>query len=326
MKKYFNISLSSSQEKRLFYLVKIVFLIAIFSLLLIQISRINFETKRFSHVFLSAYSKFYLLIIGVLLIIPNYLFESIRWKFLTENIQPRNLPEAFKDILLGLMGGLFTPFMIGDYIGRSLRFPIRKRKAIVMVNVFGSLCQTYSALFFGTLSLLFWKYSDLGHFPKAMNYLGASLLFSCVFGIFVLFANERLKITFSKLSAFLYLNKYIIHYENISIRTRIWVLFLTLCRSVVYILQFLAIYYAFGMELSILHLFIGVNLSLLAKTVGGGLNIFGDLSLRHLVGLYFFTPFAVSAEVIIISTLFIWLINIFFPVLMGTLFIKNIKT
>ena len=326
MKKYLNISLSSSQEKRLFYAVKIVFLVAIFSLLFIQISKINFESERFSAIFLSAYSKLYLLIIGVLLIIPNYFFESIRWKFLTEDIQPRNLPQAFKDILLGLMGGLFTPFMIGDYIGRSLRFPIRKRKAIVVANVFGSICQTYSALFFGTLSLIFWKYSDIGHFPKIMNYLGGSLLLSCIFGIFVLFANEKLRITFSKFSAFLFINQYLIHYENISIQTRIWVLFFTLCRSLIYILQFLAIYSAFGMELSILHLFIGVNLSLLAKTVGGGLNVFGDLSLRQLVGLYFFIPFAVSAEVIIISTLFVWLINIFFPVLLGTLFIKNIKT
>ncbi len=326
MKKLFNIAISSSQEKKLFYVVKIVFLIAICSLLFIQFSKINFEAQRFSIIFLSAFSKFYLLIIGLLLIIPNYFFEALRWKYLTANIQPRNLPQAFKDILLGLMGGLFTPFMLGDYIGRSFRFPIRKRNAIVMVNVFGSLCQTYSALFFGTVSLLFWKYSKLGYFPYEMNYLAASLLFSCVFGIVILFANEKSRITFSKFAAFLYLNKFLIHYENIPIRTRIWVLFLTFCRSVVYILQFLSIFYAFGMELSILHLFIGVNLSLLAKTVGGGLNVFGDLSLRQLVGLYFFTPFGVSAELIIVSTLFVWLVNIFFPVLLGTLFIKNLKT
>jgi hypothetical protein len=300
-------------------------LIAIIALLLIQISKTDIQVSQISSLLPIAWSNNYFIFLGILLLIPNYFLESLKWKLLTEAIHKRNLRQAFKDVIAGLIGGLFTPLMLGDFLGRSFRFPIRKQKTVVMMNVFGSICQTYAALFFGFLSLFCWKHSEVRTFPEILTFLLWALLMSCILGIIILFADQITLKTTSKWKIFVYLNKYLIYFPYISFFVRFQVLFLTFCRTLIYIIQYAIIYKAFGIELAFLSLFIGVNLTLLVKTVGGGLNVIGDLSLRQIVGLYFFTPLGVDPAAILFSNLFVWLINIFFPVFFGTLFFKMEK-
>ena len=97
-------------------------------------------------------------------------------------------------------------------------------------------------------------------------------------------------------------------------------------RNVFFVLQYLLVFWWLGeVKVEILVLLVGINLLLLVKTIGGGLNILGDISTRQLFGLYFFGQFSIAPEIILSTTLFVWVFNIFVPALVGVFLIKSKK-
>jgi hypothetical protein len=239
----------------------------------------------------------------MLAVLPNYLLEIYKWQILSANVEPRSFQTATKEVLRGLKLGLFTPFMTGDYLGRSMDFGPGKRGNAVLINFFNSITQTWTALAFGSISLFLLQSSV----PEIL--VPAVLL--TVFSLFSLALLLGLKIRrWKKYQAAL----------DLPLQIKTNVILLSLCRTVSYNLQYFFIFTAFGIEVSIMNLFIGANLLLLLKTVGGGLNALGDLTLRQVVSFYFFGRLGISEDLIFMATFTVWCISIVLPVLWGMAF------
>lgn len=278
------------------------------------------KSEEFINIFNRALSQIYYLVFILIFLIVNYLLEAIKWQLLTKKVAKRSISVALKEVLVGLSAGILTPFMVGDFIGRTWNF--KNKKEAVILNIYNSFIQSFTAIAFGWCSLMVWKYSLL-HYPKIFDFLGFALGIAIIVGFLFLFLNDY---KFLKLFRIDFLKKYLDVFDLLSQAIKFQVLGLALLRNVFFVLQYLLVFWWLGeLKVEIMVLLVGINLLLLVKTIGGGLNILGDISTRQLFGLYFFGQFSIAPEIILSTTLFVWIFNIFVPALVGVFLIKNKK-
>ncbi|WP_255490247.1 lysylphosphatidylglycerol synthase domain-containing protein [Emticicia sp. CRIBPO] len=264
--------------------------------------------------------------IVLILMVVNWGLEALKWQLLTDNIEEMTYASSFKGVLMGLAAGIFTPLMIGDFWGRAYLFQASNKKKSVGANLFNSFTQTYAAIFFGAVALVMFVFIYPAQSNPWMMLMAVLLVLASAGGLFILLKRASLRSV--NRPAFLkgIINKYFASIADLSGKDTYNILLLSLLRNLVFGLQFILVYRMCGLDLAFIPLFIGVNLIFLVKTVGGGLNVVGDLSLREIVALWFFGMFGVSDSAVAFATFLIWAINILLPVLAGAVLISTLKS
>ncbi|MDP9081944.1 MAG: hypothetical protein M3O71_31405 [Bacteroidota bacterium] len=77
----------------------------------------------------------------VLLMIVNWVLESLKWWHLTRKLAPMSVWRAIESVFCGLTWAVFTPNRIGEYGGRVMFLPNRKRIHGVFAMAVGSFGQ-----------------------------------------------------------------------------------------------------------------------------------------------------------------------------------------
>lgn len=286
--------------------LRIVFLVLISALLFFQISKLDLSPAFIAK--LAGLTRPLWILAGILLVFPNYYLEITKWKMLGRLLEDRNFAEATHEVLRGLRLGIVTPLMAGDYLGRSMDFKKENRLPAVLLNLYNSFTQTWTALLLGGAALFLWYFQDrTGYllFPAAAVSGVALISLIFLYGIQPAF--------FLKWSL---IRKYTAVF-SLPLAVKHRVIGLSVSRSIIYNLQYACFYMGFGIHLDPMIFFIGINLLLLVKTVGGGLNIFGDLALRELVSIHFFKLYQVDERLVLIATFAVWFFSVFLPVLTG---------
>lgn len=286
--------------------LRMLFLVLISALLLFQISRLDLSAGFIRE--LAGLIRPAWILAGVFLVLPNYYLEITKWKILGRQLEDRNFAAAAGEVLRGLKLGVVTPLMVGDYLGRSMDFRKENRFPAVLLNLYNSFTQTWTALLFGGGALFLWYFQDKAAylFLPAIIISGAALLsLGFLYGIQP-----------GILQKWDVVKKYMAAFSlPLAVKNR--VIGLSVLRSIIYNLQYICFYLGFGITLPPVIFFIGINLLLLVKTVGGGLNILGDLTLRELVSLHFFRLYQVDERIVLMATFAVWLFSVFMPVLIG---------
>ena len=104
-----------------------------------------------------------LYLFGVILLLPvNYGIEALKWYLLTRPLYPQlTYPKAYRNVLVGLAAGFFTPNRVGEPLGRVLEFPAGTRLQGATRSLIGSSTQGIATCLFGLIALLIW-YSHYG--------------------------------------------------------------------------------------------------------------------------------------------------------------------
>lgn len=281
-----------------------MFIVIVTAILVYQVSKLDLSRAFLDELFGILNIPF--LLLGIVLVIPNYFLEILKWKLLGSQLEEKNFEQSTRDVLTGLKLGVITPLMIGDYLGRSLSFKKENKTSAVLLNLFNSLTQTWTALFFGSISLGLW-YSISE--PKLQKILLFPFVILAVFSLLSLAVLYGLQPHF--------LRKWTNTYLHVDASLKNKIIGLSLLRSIIYNIQYIFFYKAFAIILPNIIYLIGVNLILLIKTVGGGLNVLGDLSLRELVSINFFELYQVDQRLVLVATFAVWFFNIFSPIVFG---------
>lgn len=255
--------------------------------------------------------KFPFLFLGILLVFPNYYFEILKWKILGQRLEKRSFDDATVEVLRGLKLGIITPLMIGDYVGRSLDFKKENKASAVLLNLFNSFTQTWTALAFGGMALISWWFIGNENVRSYVGLPAIVILAAAFLGLGLLYG-----VPLSAITKWKFLKPYSTDFDlSRSIKNKI--IGLSILRTLVYNLQYICFYKAFSIVLDPLIYCIGVNILLLIKTVGGGLNVLGDLSLRELVSINFFGLYQIDQRVVLVATFVVWFFNVFSPIIFG---------
>ncbi|SEM02481.1 hypothetical protein SAMN05216436_101185 [bacterium A37T11] len=267
---------------------------------------------------------FVMLSVLFLLMLVNYLIESIKWRFLCQPFEAISLWRSLESVFCGLTWAIFTPNRVGEYGGRVLFLPPRKRVFGVVAMGIGALAQVVITNIVGSLSLCWF----LGRFLQVHGWLNglmwlAGLLYSGAFLLLyfrVSLLNRLLnKLTFLKkfLRFFNLLSQYQPHQL-----TRIFAY--SLLRVGVYTSQYALLMQMMIPALPFFPMLAMIFLLYFAQTLLPTLDLF-DFGVRSLTASYFFGFITTQEVAVMASASCIWFINLIFPALVGSVFVLKIN-
>lgn len=310
----------------LWWIKTIIFLIVVFLLYrLIQSKIEHFDEVEQSFSLLFLPKNIFLLVIIISLTPVNWAFEAWKWQKLASKVEKISFGEAYKGVLIGLTFSTATPMMIGDYAGKVLMLKTDKRLQSIGAILLGNSLQMYVSLLFGTVSYLFfviWANPS----PLVLHIFIITLLTIClVFGVFLSFNLSNINAFLSKNQLFEYLKKYLSVLANYRLTELKTLFMIATSRYFVFSLQFVLMFKVFQINLPISVLLVGVGLIFLTKTIISVLNALGDLSIRELTSIYYFSFFGANIAAVSSATFMIWLVNVLLPILIGSVFILQLK-
>lgn len=262
----------------------------------------------------------------VLLLIPvNWAFEAWKWQRLAIKVEQISFWEAYQGVLAGLALSTFTPMMIGDYAGKILMLKTRKRTASIGAILLGNGMQLYVSLLFGALSYAYFIYTAQ---PKPAVLHGGILGLLAILllsGIWIAFNLQRISFADSNQKLFRTIGQYLVVLKTYTLGNIRVIFLIATGRYITFSIQFLLVLQLFKIELPLVVLLAGIGIVFLTKTLGAAFNFLGDLSMRAISSVYYFGYFGVPLSLITTATFTIWLINVLFPVIIGSLFVLTLR-
>ena len=271
--------------------------------------------------------KILYLVVTVMLIFVNWGLEAQKWKLLVGTVRPTSFSTAYKAVLSGVSFSVALPNRIGEYLGRMVYQPEGSRLKTISLAIVGSIAQLLVTLCAGMLGLILLKKELLQAYPQALigyQFFLYGLLFvtACIFLVYYkVSAVVGLFSRWLRTHHFLYLVESLQKFNGSFLSN---ILLLSSLRYGVFLLQYMAMFYLFEVNLSpgvamsvmsVVFLALAVIPSIALIEVG----LRGEISLR-LVGL-----FSANSLGIGLTSVSIWFLNLILPALIGTLLLLNVK-
>ena len=268
--------------------------------------------------------KFWLVII---LAFVNWGLEARKWQVLMKTLQPLNYFVALKGVLSGVTLSLNTPNRIGEYGGRVLYVKEGNRLKSVSLSIAGSICQLTITVLMGCGGLIFLLNTDHANESTVMGlsfFWLKVLLFLSVFAtlILLLFLSRLSWIIklFEKIPAFSKYVQYISVLDEFTPKLLLRLLFLSLLRYLVFIIQYIFLLQVLQVEVSWQQGFWLIAILHLVMAIVPSFAI-ADLGIRGKFSTELLSLYSTNTIGILGTTFGIWFINLFIPALAGSFFI-----
>ncbi|WP_181305465.1 lysylphosphatidylglycerol synthase domain-containing protein [Rufibacter sp. XAAS-G3-1] len=256
----------------------------------------------------------------------NWGVEAVKWRYLSQKFEKITFLEAYRAVLVGLTLGFVTPNRMGDYAGRILTLHRKDRADAIGAILLGRLCQLFATVLMGSGALAYFVYKyyvplaspvgiSVGLALLLMNGWALALLFSFQWAIGLL---ER--VTF--LRRWVHYFSVIGTYSFAELRQ---IIFISGVRYLVFMGQFIALLWAFGVHLSVEEYVWGVSGTFLIKSAVPSINALADIGMRELSAMHFFGLMGQDPLLVLGASLSLWTLNIALPSALGLIFVLPLK-
>lgn len=301
---------ATKNRKNLFLILKILLFIFVAVICVFQLKKLDVD--QIQSIQLSAP---WALIVMILLLPVNYFFEWLKWKAILKTFDTDfGNTTNFQSFMAGIITGMLTPNMQGNFLGRVYYFPRRFRSNVILLTLWSNLGQFIVALLFGFLSLIIIGSSG---YMELNNTIVLILVLIIVLFLLIYFTVSKWSFRFKKWKFFQRFKDALINYPRIKLE----ILLLGILRYLVFSFQFLLIIHAFGGSFSI-EMYLLVWQIYLWSTIAPSL-ILGKLFVRESIAIWVLSGIGVGEWNIIFASLTIWIVNLLIPTLIGILVCKK---
>lgn len=235
------------------------------------------------------------LVCALLLAFVNQFFEYRKWKatltFLEETTQ------TVQSYLAGVLTGFLTPSLLGNFIGRMYYYPRKKRSQIIVLTFLGNGAQFLASISFGLLAVALLGQEQL-HIPRFNSGIAFGVI-TLMLLIYFLFDKSLVPIQKWKTK--------IIPLLAGTEKLRFKILLFSLLRYLVFSIQYCLLFLAFGIPFS-LDLVLWVWQIFFWSTLAPSLWL-GKLFIRESIALWILFPIIGHPEIILLSSVSLWIIN-----------------
>lgn len=250
------------------------------------------------------------LLLALLLVILNYWMEYLKWNLIVRTTrQPVTTSVKIQSFFAGVITGMLTPNMQGNFIGRIYYFPRKTRLPITLLTLTSNLGQFCVTIVLGLLALFLLDSQEIVRWFVPAIIVMTALIFYFFF--------ERITPLAVRFKWYRHIQQLLKDNKGIRIQFLVY----SFLRSIVFSIQFLLVLGAFGAEISWntywliweLYLFTTLSPSL----------VFGKLFVRESLALWILAPLAISDWNIVAASFSIWVINLLLPTLCGLFICKK---
>lgn len=285
--------------------IKIILTIIVGLVCIYQLKNLNFN--KVNELTLINYSSAFF---ALLLVFPNYWMEYKKWDLILKSTN-LTVPKSIKiqSFFAGIITGMLTPNMQGNFIGRIYYFQRRARLPITLLTLTANLGQFCVTITLGIIALFFVDSYEAGLWSIPLIILIIALIFYFCF--------ERISTLKRRFKWYRHIQLLLENYKSLRFQF-LWYSFL---RNLVFSLQFLLALHVFGAEMNWKTFFLVWELYLLT-TLSPSL-IFGKLFVRESIALWVFAGISLSEWNIVAASFSIWVINLLLPTLLGLIICKK---
>jgi hypothetical protein len=260
------------------------------------------------------------LIAAILLVFANWGFEWFKWReILRMSDISSSLEVRVKSFLAGIITGLLTPNMLGNFIGRMFWFRRRDRPALILLTLFSNAAQFLASVIFGLLAIAWLGIRDLGipwSRDKFLFFTGIGLLALTLLYLFI----EKIPL------AIIRSNKWMDRLLPWMQKARFFrskLLLFSLLRHGVFSLQYWLLLQAFGLDVELA--WFGWIWQVFFWTTLIPSLWFGKLVIRESMALWILGPLTGNPGVVLFTSVFLWAINQGIPAAIGIPYFRKNK-
>jgi uncharacterized protein (TIRG00374 family) len=265
--------------------------------------------------------NFIFLLAAVGLVFVNLYFQFLKWK-LTCNyfLNEHDNSKIFSSLFYGFAGGSFTPARIGEYIGRNLAF---NNKTIFQVLTATFIDKFFTLIFvtcLGSLGCIIF----INSFYTIPYYLTLALVFAIVLFFYLILKflfNGTLENDFflKKLISLKLIAKHSAKIKTLFQLSRQYslkMLHYSFLFYLTFLIQFTLLFAAFSNHTEIVNYFWVAILIMFSKTFIPPISI-GEVGVREGISVFFLTKMGETASAAFNASIFLFMINILLPALIG---------
>jgi hypothetical protein len=256
----------------------------------------------------------------LLLMLLNWTLESFKWRYLTRKLEKIPAWGAIEAVFCGLTWAIFTPNRLGEYAGRVLFLPNRKRIHGVFAMAVGSFGQNVVTNVVGLSAALWFIFS----FYHLNIWLFLAIGVGAIgFMAFLLILFFHIKWVVNLLDRIPYINKFHRFFDIIGRYTKaqlITIMGFSLARFTVFSFQYYLIIHLLVPEINVFDMMMMVFVMFFVQSALPSLDLV-DVAVRNGTAAYLFGFIIHQPVAIMAAVSSIWFINIIIPAILGSVFV-----
>lgn len=270
-------------------------------------------------------AQVYTAIISVtLLMLFNWLLEAVKWRYLTRLLEKMSLWKAIEGVFCGLTMAIITPNRVGEYGGRILYLPVRKRVHGIFAMAVGAFSQNTVTNVVGAISVICFVYTYL----NLSNWLffGITVLAAILIFLMLLFY-FRIRWLVFLLDKIKFLRKYHRFFgimAKYNFQQLAYIMLLSLARFAVFSSQYYILIHVLLPDLHLIPVMLMVFNMFFIQSAIPSLDLL-DIGVRNLIANYLFGFITTQSVAIMACVSCIWLINLIIPAVLGSVFVLKLN-
>lgn len=260
----------------------------------------------------------------VLLMVVNWVLESLKWQYLTRQLVKITAWEAIEAVFCGLTWAIFTPNRLGEYGGRVMFLPNRKRIHGVFAMAVGSFGQNVITNVLGLTALTWFAYTFHPINIWAEEGLSLVAISFMVLLVVFYFHIRWLVILLNKIG---FLRKYhrffdiMGRYKTEELMKIMW---FCLARFFVFSFQYYLVIHLLMPDIPVIPMMMMVFILFFIQSALPSLDLL-DVGVRSMTASAFFVYITDQKLAVIAAVSAIWLINLIIPAILGSVFVLKLK-
>jgi hypothetical protein len=258
------------------------------------------------------------------LMLINWILEAAKWRYLARSLAHVTLWRCIEAVFCGLTWAVFTPNRIGEYGGRVMFLPQRKRIHGVFAMAVGAFGQNVITNVLGAISLM-WFVGCFLHI-NIWLYLGLIILSIAFIALMVLFY-FNIKWMVSLLNSIKFLQKFHRFFDimgRYSFAELLRIMGYCLLRFGVFSFQYYLVIHLLIPAIPAYDVFMMVFILFFIQSALPSLDLL-DIGVRNYTAGTLFAYVTTQSIAVMAAVTSIWLINLIIPAILGSVFVFKLK-
>lgn len=258
----------------------------------------------------------------ICLMFINWSVEALKWKLIVERIEKLTFKKSLKAIFSGVMFGSFTPNRLGEPAGRVLFLQRKSRFSAVFATFIGSFSQLLTTLILGSIafSVLIFRFGGENIFQE--NYTSIIAITGC----FLAFVSSFLYLKLHLIASFFFKKiknkhseKILNIYKKYNTQDLFKILVISILRYFVFLIQFYLLLQFCDVNIGFIQSAISISCVYFAGVFIPSVSL-AEIGVRGSLSLFFVGFFSQEIVGIVSASSLLWLINLIFPAIIGSVF------
>lgn len=318
--------MTARNKKLLSYLLKLGILILAFWFIYQRILNNNDNLQKFKTLVANiSYNRVVItMVLVVLLMALNWLLESLKWWYLAKHLAPMSLWKAVESVFCGLTWAVFTPNRIGEYGGRVMFLPPRRRVHGVFAMAVGGFGQNVITNVLGAAAITW--------FAATFLHLNTWLI-QCIIALNVAFITLMLTFYFniqwvvSLLNRVKFLKKYHRFFDIMGKYNTVElfkIMSFGMARFLTFTFQYYLIIHLLIPQLQLVEVSLLMFVFFFIQSAIPSLDIL-DIGVRGITAYKIFAYVTDQHVAIVVAVSLIYIINLVIPAILGSIFVLKLK-